>query len=140
MKILKPVDTVIDGVVTFVLRVLGAFGACWGTFSSISITYREFFGGEDDTDFMNNPIYAKTALGISTSAALLSAYVIARDKLKEYHAKRKFQEVDVTIPICNTFNIQTMKKNLGNDNIEMMETSESSEIKGPISVICKKKN
>ncbi len=142
MAILKTVNTAIEGTVTFVLRVLGAFGACWGTFSSLSVTYTEFFGGEEGTNFMDNPVYAKTALGISTSAALLSAYIIVRDKLEDYYSKISYQEIDVTIPTCNSFNSQPLNRDpLALEEVDLEASTENldAEAGEPLRVVCRKR-
>ena len=105
---LKYVNFVIDGIVVFVLKVLGAFGACWGSFSAASIAYREFGGGPNDVDFMSNPVYAITALGVSLGVATLSIYILVRDKLEVYYAQKKVHQdqdtdIAVTIPPYNYY-------------------------------------
>jgi len=139
MKILKSVNTAVDRTVTFILKVLGAFGACWGSFSAPSVAYREFFGGSEDVDFMSNSTYARTALSVSLSAATLSAYIIVRDKLNAHYAKEKTKEVDVTIPICHSFDQAKLNRELEGRGIEMDAVVEGGCKDGPRQVVCREK-
>ncbi len=140
IKVAKTVNVAVDGVVTFVLKILGAFGACWGGFSAASIAYREFGGGPEDVDFMNNSIYAKTALCVSLSAATLSAYVIARDKLNAHYAKQDTDEISVAVPLCYSFDSSKKEQDdLEGAVIEMSTGFSRRCVEGDMQVICKRK-
>lgn len=83
MKKLKKFDCVAKPIISFVLRVLGAFGACWGVFSLVDATRRHFFSYSGEDVLMNNPIYARSAVIISISVATLSGYLLLRENCSQ---------------------------------------------------------
>lgn len=109
MKTLEYIDVVAKPVVQFVLRILGAFGACWGTFSAVEIVREQFFHGSKDNSLMNNPIYSKVALGVSLTAAGISTYVLIREKLGASNIPSTSygtEEIAVMVPLCSSSNLR----------------------------------
>ncbi len=135
MKIFNAIDKVAKPVATFVLKVLGAFGACWGTFSSVDTTRKQFFGYTGSDNLMDNSTYATTALCVSISMATLSSYLIIRQQLAQRTKppETELEEITVSVPFLG------FPQN--NKDIFAKPSDSSQEEKNtlPIEVICKKK-
>lgn len=140
MGLFNRVDKVVKPAVIFVLKVLGAFGACWGTFSSVDVTRKQVFGYSGDDSLMDNPIYSKVALGVSTGMAVLSSYLIIREQLSKCGPQKKqensaSEDVFVTIPLMGTKACKKHAINVDTD-IEMQAEDEKA---SDLEVVCKRK-
>ncbi len=146
MKTLEYIDIVVNPVVEFVLRVLGAFGACWGTFSAVEVVREQLFHGSKDDSLMNNPIYSKVALGVSAAAAGLSTYVLIREKLgagtsrSTHSISTELDDITVSLPLCSSTLRQRLQPAPATD-LESQTGEQASEHDkdSPTEVLCRKK-
>lgn len=135
---MKKFDYIAKPVVSFVLRVLGAFGACWGVFSSVDVTRRQFFSYTGEDTLMNNKLYARSALTIAISMAALSGYLLLRESCPKnniIHSEEGSMETDakveeVQINISSSSNILLTQKKKVQDQkiIQIYSNPRSTEI------------
>ena len=129
-------DRITKPPIAFVLRVLGAFGACWGGFSSVNVTRKQFFRYLGNDNLMDNPVYGKTALSVSIMVATIAFFVFMRAKSNSHKISRivlenKLQEDDVITMVLapginNFFTLPSQAQKIMSDDIVLRLMNEKS--------------
>ncbi len=92
---------IVEFVVGFYLRVVGAFGASWAIFASLDVTRTQFFGYEGKEKLLDNPTYAKVAILVSLTVGLAAFGVFAKEKYLIWKGNRETPFAEERQPLIN---------------------------------------